>query len=569
MSSASANCCQLIPRDRATVFPTYSSRQRLSLLLVGYIHPNRGPATQYPCAVCTSNVTSRGVSFKCNQCFGWVHLKCSGLQNAAQYRRTKDWACSSCNSSPAQPPPPTTAINDEYFTILQWNTNRTGNKINELGIFMEMHKVKVAVIQESKLSRTSSTPCIQNYTTVKKDRRLGQGGGLLTFVHKSINFSRKPESPETLGDPQLEELSIPARLGNIDLIISSIYIPPTSSCTGGYQPSLDHLMMTMDTLLLGDFNAQYSSWHSSLTDTRGTNLENTINGTNFDILNWDTPTRLLSNATPSSPNVSLASASLITSSNWQTKMTVGSDHLSIFISLQMAPPSTPSLHQNYVNLKKANWGRCSKDIEETMSTEPDPTDCQQGEKILRATILKAGSQHNPSGRHKLDHTEALPADIVDMMSACDNFRSRDPTSPAPPQMNDEINQAKNRHKRGKWRTFVETLDHKSASSRLWRTIKTLDGKSKQTAENEAFTFNDSQVSSPKQIANRFNEQFTTSKLGRHISSRETRLVFREVQRNSKETTVTFTTDLLTRAIRSCSNTKEFGPDKLSIFHLKH
>ena len=155
------------------------------------------------------------------------------------------------------------------------------------------------------------------------------------------------------------------------------------------------------------------------------------------------------------------------------------------------------------------------------------------------------------------------------MSARDDLRSRDPTSPALSQMNDEINQAKNRHKRDKWRTFVETLDHKSASSKLWRTIKTLDGKSTQTAENEAITFNGSQVSSPKQIANRFNEQFTTSKLGRHNSSRETRLVSREVRRNPKETTVTFTTDLVTRAIRSCSNTKAFGPDKLSIFHLKH
>ena len=56
---------------------------------------------------------------------------------------------------------------------------------------------------------------------------------------------------------------------------------------------------------------------------------------------------------------------------------------------------------------------------------------------------------------------------------------------------------------------------------------------------------------------------------RHNSSRETRLVSREVRRNHKETTVTFTTDLVTRAIRSCSNTKTFGPDKLSIFHLKH
>ena len=132
MSPTSANCCQLIPQDRATVFPAicqlaaaelthdslkplrlpYSSRLRLSLLLAGDVHPNPGPATQYPCAVCTSNVTSRGVSFKCNQCSGWVHSKCSSLKNAAQYRKTKDWACSSCNSPPAPsqlqaPPPPT------------------------------------------------------------------------------------------------------------------------------------------------------------------------------------------------------------------------------------------------------------------------------------------------------------------------------------------------------------------------------------------------------------------------------------------------------------------------------
>ena len=167
--------------------------------------------------------------------------------------------------------------------------------------------------------------------------------------------------------------------------------------------------------------------------------------------------------------------------------------------------------------------------------------------------MKSASHHIPSGRHKLDHTEALPADIVDMMNARDDLRSRDPTSPALSQMNDEINQAKNRHKRDKWRMFVETLDHKSASSKQWRTIKTLDGKSTQTAENEAITFNGSQVSLPKQISNRFNEQFTTSKPGRHNSSRETRLVSREVRRNPKETTVTFTTDLVTRAIRSCSN----------------
>ena len=208
------------------------------------------------------------------------------------------------------------------------------------------------MIQESKLTLNSRTPNIQNFTTVRKDRHRGQGGGLLTLIHKSINFSRRPDSPDTLTDPHLEELTITAMLGNTDLIITNVYIPPASSCTGGYNPSLDHLMMTTATRILGDFNAHHSSWYSGSTDSRGTML---VSGSNFGILNWDSPTRLPWNAYPSSPDVSLASVSLITSTNWQTKTNLGSDHLPILISLQMDVTINPIQHRSSINLKKANW----------------------------------------------------------------------------------------------------------------------------------------------------------------------------------------------------------------------
>ena len=58
--------------------------------------------------------------------------------------------------------------------------------------------------------------------------------------------------------------------------------------------------------------------------------------------------------------------------------------------------------------------------------------------------------------------------------------------------------------------------------------QSINDKSPLKAENEANSFEDSQVSSPKQIASYFNRQFTKSKLGRHTSSRETRLVSREI-----------------------------------------
>ena len=156
------------------------------------------------------------------------------------------------------------------------------------------------------------------------------------------------------------------------------------------------------------------------------------------------------------------------------------------------------------------------------------------------------------------------------MRARDDLRARDSISPALPEMNDEITRITNEHKRQIWRQFVEMMDHKTYPAKLWRTIKAIDGKSTPKTENEAITFDVSQVSSPKpkQIAIYFNRQFTTSKLGRHTSSRDTRLLSREIKRKYLKSAVTFTTDQVTKGISSCSNTRALGSDKLSIFHLK-
>ena len=88
---------------------------------------------------------------------------------------------------------------------------------------------------------------------------------------------------------------------------------------------------------------------------------------------------------------------------------------------------------------------------------------------------------------------------------------------------------------------------------LWRTIKGIDGKSKQTeenegtikgmdaiskqtAENEGITFTGRLHTSPRVMANSFNRQFTTSKLGKHSSSRRTRQVSNDKERMSLEET---------------------------------
>ena len=177
-------------------------------LMADDIHPNPGPTTKYPCPVCARNVTSRGVSYRCTRCTGWGHAKCYGPLNAAQYRRNKDWTCDPCSASktqqptpPSPSPSPTPApsadqiSDDSTFNVLQFNANGIGNKLTEVGVVLERNKVKVAVIQESKLLSKSKNPCIRNYTTVRKDRPHSHGRGLLVFSHESITFSKQPSPP--------------------------------------------------------------------------------------------------------------------------------------------------------------------------------------------------------------------------------------------------------------------------------------------------------------------------------------------------------------------------------------
>ena len=116
---------------------------------------------------------------------------------------------------------------------------------------------------------------------------------------------------------------------------------------------------------------------------------------------------------------------------------------------------------------------------------------------------------------------------------------------------------------------TRNLVQKTDVTKLWRTIKGIDGRAKREAENEAITLNRSSFSSSKQLATRFYQQFNTSKLGRHTSSCETRFVTRETKMNSLEMAQTFTADLVMREIKACRNSKAFSTDKLSIFHMKH
>ena len=148
---------------------------------------------------------------------------------------------------------------------------------------MEENKIKIAALQETKFTEKSKMANTADYTLVRKDRERNSGGGLAFLIHKTIQFQKAPDHPE---DPHLESLGIVIN----NTTIFNIYIPPTSSCTLGYSPSLLPFLQHDDALILGDFNAHDALWYSQLNDTRGSLFADEISNSNFGVLNEDKPT---------------------------------------------------------------------------------------------------------------------------------------------------------------------------------------------------------------------------------------------------------------------------------------
>ena len=111
-----------------------------------------------------------------------------------------------------------------------------------------------------------------------------------------------------------------------------------------------------------------------------------------------------------------------------------------------------------------------------------PTDCQKDEKLFQDTLLKTASHHIPTGRRKV-YTQQVPVEILAMMEERDDLHKQDPDSPRLSTMIDEFTKVTSDHKRRQWREFVESIDLRTDSPKLWRTIKGIDVGSKQTAEN--------------------------------------------------------------------------------------
>ena len=76
----------------------------------------------------------------------------------------------------------------------QWNADGINTKIHELCERCKDLDLDILLIQESKLrDEQKADPQIPGYTSIRVDRKNRQGGGLISFVRKSLGFERNTD----------------------------------------------------------------------------------------------------------------------------------------------------------------------------------------------------------------------------------------------------------------------------------------------------------------------------------------------------------------------------------------
>lgn len=107
-------------------------------------------------------------------------------------------------------------------TFLQYNCNGLRHSSAELNSFLQKSGVKVACLQETKLSSTTKSPFFANYTVLRRDRPTGRGGGLAILVHHSVLFTHIDSSSIFPGDGTAELLGISATINGSPIIVLNV-----------------------------------------------------------------------------------------------------------------------------------------------------------------------------------------------------------------------------------------------------------------------------------------------------------------------------------------------------------
>lgn len=213
----------------------------------------------------------------------------------------------------------------------------------ELCLFLINNNIDLGLVQETFLKENDKY-YIPGYTVIRMDRD-GIGGGLLILVRHGIKFT-------TIDEKQLaafEHMTIKLNTINGGMYVTNIYI---SKYSRGLTAGLKSLLTRENHIILGDWNANHSSWSRTADNQIGKKLFELIPFNNYFIYAPDEPTYNHSNGTRSTIDFIVSNTEAVPC-NIFANVDLQSDHIAVQCDMQCLYDELPK--KMVYNYSKANW----------------------------------------------------------------------------------------------------------------------------------------------------------------------------------------------------------------------
>ena len=394
--------------------------------------------------------------------------------------------------------------------------------MTEFRCFLQEYKIDIALVQETKLLAKFKVPAVPGYKPYRGDRPGAEhaGGGLLTYIKEDVPYVESGH----LQFESTEVLSISVKTTNKKWItINNIYNPP-----GGTLTDLSFIPINGDTIFAGDLNGHSRIWDDHQpAETRGETIIDWILPNNLKCLNDGSHTHInRATAGLSTPDITVITNSLDTKAKWcvieDTDM--GSDHFPIITELRnhnIQSLSTTPFRARWKS-RDVDWTVYRQAVEDHIDSNQQHLSLHERVRIFNDIIIEAGKKHvgkTKPTRSKFAMNPKVKALVNNRNKLRKQASSRREEWLEAAQL---ARIAREEAKEKAWSEFVESLETDDDASKVWRTIKSLDGSAPtSSASNEALFHKGKTITTNRAKADAFAKHYAS------VSS----LTFSKAERN--------------------------------------
>ncbi|XP_050079556.1 uncharacterized protein LOC126567374 [Anopheles maculipalpis] len=289
-------------------------------------------------------------------------------------------------------------------TIIQWNCRSLLGKLDSFKALVGEHNCDVFALCETWLSEDINLT-FPGYNIIREDR-ITRGGGVLIGVRKSHTFTRIPTPRQDI----IETVAVKAKLGDLHVTITSIYIPPIANNEKEkiekFKEDLGNLAVVLPgpLLILGDFNSHGVDWGCDKDDIRAPIIRDICDRFGFSILNSGEATRMQTpKSRASALDLSLCPSAMALDFSWKViQDPIGSDHLPIEISYIKGGCPVGGIPVKCDLTRNIDWTRYGELVAASLSLDlEDLSPVQEYEKlvsIINKCALEAQTRRSHQAR---------------------------------------------------------------------------------------------------------------------------------------------------------------------------